>query len=76
MLLKDECWDFLLSNERLEIILKWIHISCSENCGSTMSDRLISFLSSWDVTQEMIDYIPLSKCSPAMKEALLDFLST
>lgn len=76
MLVKDECWTFLLTNDRLEILIKWIYLSCSENSESGKPDRLSTFLSLWNVTQEMIDYIPKSKCSRATKEGLLDYLST
>lgn len=76
MLIKDECWKFLLSNNRLEILIKWICVATQDsNQFHGKIDRLVTFLSSWNVTQEMIDFIPQSECSPVTENCLLDCLS-
>lgn len=76
MLDKDEFWKYLISNDKLDILIKWAHVSCSKiNVEPDKTDRLTTFLSSWDITQNMIDSIPTSKCSLATKECLLDLLS-
>lgn len=76
MLEKVEFWRYLISNDKLEILIKWVQISCSDTKAEPEKhDRLTTFLSSWNITQDMIDYIPTSNCTVGTKECLLDYLS-
>ncbi|XP_052128728.1 spatacsin [Frankliniella occidentalis] len=74
MLNKADCWTYLLCRNQTDVLIKWIHAACSEHLES-QQDRLTTFLSSWSLSQDMIDEIQNCACSVSTQEILLDYLS-
>ncbi|KAK3917365.1 Spatacsin [Frankliniella fusca] len=75
MLDKENCWSYLLCSNQVGKLIKWIDAACSEYTGLKQLDRLSTFLSSWNLTQSMIDEIQKCGCSIRTQETVLDYLS-